>query len=68
MHFSDVGVIALYLGLGFAIFTVVVSVLGAVRNNTALIASGRRGVLVVAFFLVWLRLRSLPHFLFMTMA
>lgn len=52
MHFSDVGVIALYLGLGFALYTVVVSVLGAVRNNTALVASGRRGVLVVAFFLL----------------
>jgi len=52
VHFSDVGSIALYLGLGFALYTVVVSVLGAVRNNTALVASGRRGVLVVAFFLL----------------
>ena len=52
MHFSDVGVIALYLGLSFAIYTAVVSILGAMRNNAALVASGRRGVLVVAFFLL----------------
>ena len=52
MHFSDVGVIALYLGLAFALYTVIVSVPGAVRQSPALVASGRRGVLAVAFFLV----------------
>ncbi|HZU69203.1 MAG TPA: heme lyase CcmF/NrfE family subunit [Ktedonobacteraceae bacterium] len=52
MHFSDLGSISLILALGFAILTIVVAVLGATRNIPQLVASARRCVLVVAFFLV----------------
>ncbi|HLH62574.1 MAG TPA: heme lyase CcmF/NrfE family subunit [Ktedonobacteraceae bacterium] len=52
MHFSDLGSISLILALGFAILTMVVAVLGATRNIPQLVASARRCVLVVAFFLV----------------
>ena len=52
MHFSDLGFIALILGLGFAVFTGCVAVLGAQRKSTRLVASAKRGVLAVAFFLV----------------
>src|SRR5207237_1858268 len=50
--FSDLGFIALILGLGFAVFTGFVAVLGAQRKSTPLVASAKRGVLAVAFFLV----------------
>ncbi|TMD49377.1 MAG: heme lyase CcmF/NrfE family subunit, partial [Chloroflexi bacterium] len=52
MHFSDLGFIALILGLGFAVYTGCVAVLGAQRKNTRLVESAKRGVLAVAFFLV----------------
>lgn len=52
MYFSDLGIIALILALGFAIFTIVVAVLGAIRNFPLLVASAKRSVLVVAFFLL----------------
>lgn len=52
MHFSDLGSIALILGLGFAVYTCCVAVLGALQKSTRLIASAKRGVLAVAFFLV----------------
>ena len=52
MHFSDLGFIALILGLGFAVYTGCVAVLGAQRESTRLVASAKRGVLAVAFFLV----------------
>jgi cytochrome c-type biogenesis protein CcmF len=52
VHVSDLGVLSLVLALGFTIFSAVVAVLGAVRNSTALISSAKRGVLVVAFFLI----------------
>jgi cytochrome c-type biogenesis protein CcmF len=52
VHFSDLGSISLILALGFAILTMVVAVLGATRNIPQLVASARRCVLVVAFFLV----------------
>jgi len=51
VHFSDVGYIALILALGFAIYTGCVAVAGAARNSVLCVASGKRGVLVVAFFL-----------------
>ena len=52
MHFSDLGMIAQLLALVFAVYAVAASVLGAVRHNAALVASGRRAVLMVATFLV----------------
>jgi len=52
VHFSDLGFIALILGLGCAVYTGCVAVLGAQRKNTRLVESAKRGVLAVAFFLV----------------
>ena len=63
MHFSDLGIIALVLGLGFAIFTGVVAVIGAVRSKPLLVSSAQRGVLVVAFFLILASLSLVASFL-----
>ncbi|MDQ2903220.1 MAG: heme lyase CcmF/NrfE family subunit [Chloroflexota bacterium] len=52
MYFSDVGIIALILALGFAVYTLIVAVLGAVREMPPLVASARRAVLIVAGFLL----------------
>ncbi len=52
MHFSDLGFIALLLASGFAIYSGVVAVLGATGKRTLLVASAKRGVLVVFFFLL----------------
>ncbi len=52
MYFSDIGVISLILALVFAIFTMVVAPLGAFRGLPQLVASAKRSVLVVAFFLI----------------
>jgi cytochrome c-type biogenesis protein CcmF len=52
MHFSDLGMIAQVLALLFAAYAVVASVLGAHRQAAALVASGRRAVLMVALFLL----------------
>ncbi len=66
MYFSDVGTIALILALCFALYSIVMSVLGGTgvinvaatkgrwfgRDKSAPTESARRGVLVVAFFLL----------------
>jgi cytochrome c-type biogenesis protein CcmF len=52
VYFSDLGTIALILALGFAIYTVIAAILGAVRASDPLIASAKRGTLVVTFFLL----------------
>ena len=52
MYFSDVGTIALILALGFAVYTVVIAVLGAKRGITPLVASAKRSSLTVTFFLL----------------
>lgn len=52
MYFSDLGIISLILALGFAVYTMVVAVLGAVRDIPQLVASAKRSVLAVAFFLI----------------
>ena len=52
MHFSDLGMIAELLALIFAAYALVSSVLGARRGQAALVASGRRAVLVTAAFLL----------------
>lgn len=52
MHFSDLGLISLFLALGFAIYTLVTAILGALRGSAPLVSSARRGVLTVTFFLL----------------
>ncbi len=52
MYFSDLGVIALILALGFAVYTVIAAVLGATRKHPRLVASARRGTLAVTFLLM----------------
>ncbi|HEV2581681.1 MAG TPA: cytochrome c biogenesis protein CcsA, partial [Ktedonobacteraceae bacterium] len=52
MYFSDLGYISLLLATGFAVFTMIVAVVGAVRGNLALVASAKRAVLTVTFFML----------------
>lgn len=52
MYISDLGVIAIILALGFAAYTVIIAVLGAVRNHPRLVASARRSTLAVTFLLL----------------
>ncbi len=52
MYFSDLGLIALVLACGFAIYTIVVAVLGARRDVPVLVTSAKRGVLAVAGLLL----------------
>ncbi len=52
MYFSDLGFISLILALAFAIYTIIVAVLGSMRNMPQLVASAKRSVLVVTFFLL----------------
>jgi cytochrome c-type biogenesis protein CcmF len=47
VYYSDLGVIALFLALGFALYTVVAAVFGAVRHMPQLVVSAQRSVLVV---------------------
>jgi cytochrome c-type biogenesis protein CcmF len=63
VHFSDLGIIALMLGLGFAIFTGVAAVIGAIRSKPLLVSSAQRGVLVVAFFLILASVSLVASFL-----
>jgi len=52
VYFSDIGIISLILASGFATFTMVASLLGATKEMPQLVASAKRGVLTVAFFLI----------------
>ncbi len=52
MYFSDLGVIALILATGFAVFAILAAVLGAVRNIPQLVSSASRAVLAVTFFML----------------
>ncbi len=52
MYISDLGTIALILALGFALYTIVVAVSGAVFSKDQLVASAKRSVLAVAFFML----------------
>ncbi len=63
MYFSDLGLIALVFAFGFAIYTMVVAVLGARRNMPPLVASARRSVLIVAFFLLMASVALVASFL-----
>ncbi len=52
MHFTDLGAVTQMLALVFALYAVAASVIGGARDMPALVASGRRAVLVVAALLV----------------
>lgn len=52
MYFSDLGSISLILATGFACYTIIAAVVGAMRNTPALIASAKRGVSVVALLML----------------
>src|SRR5712692_4944824 len=63
MYFSDLGLIALVLAFGFAIYTIVVAVLGARRNVPVLVSSAKRGVLAVAGLLLLASVTLIVSFL-----
>ena len=52
MYFSDLGIIALILAAGFALYTIFAAAFGAQRNMPLLVASALRSTLVVTFFLL----------------
>jgi len=52
VYFSDVGIISLILATGFAILAIALSIVGALRQQTPLVASAKRSVLAVTFFLM----------------
>jgi cytochrome c-type biogenesis protein CcmF len=52
VYFSDLGNLALILALGFALFSAIIAIIGAVRARPLWVASARRGVLVVTGFLL----------------
>lgn len=52
MYFSDLGIVALILALGFALYALVGAVLGAWRSKRWLVASAQRSALVVTGFLL----------------
>jgi cytochrome c-type biogenesis protein CcmF len=52
VYYSDLGVIALILALGFALYTIIASVLGAVRSTPQLVTSAKRSLLIVTFFML----------------
>ncbi len=52
MYFSDLGNFALILALGFALISAILAIFGAVRARPQFVTSARRGVLVVAGFLL----------------
>ena len=52
MYFSDLGSISLVLALGFALYTIIAAVAGALRGMPALVASARRGSMVVTFLIL----------------
>jgi len=63
MHFSDLGIIALILALGFTLYTMVVAVLGATRAIPALVVSAKRSTLVVTGFMLLAAAALLASFL-----
>jgi len=63
VRFTDMGTIALILALIFAVYAVISSALGAVRQRSALVVSGRRSTLVVAALLVTASLSLIGAFL-----
>ncbi|GLV57571.1 cytochrome c biogenesis protein CcmF [Dictyobacter sp. S3.2.2.5] len=63
MYFSDLGIIALILALGFALYTIVAAILGAVRSVPQLVTSAKRSLLVVTFFLLLASIALVVSFL-----
>ena len=64
MYFSDLGIISLVLALGFAVYTVIAAVMGGVRNQSQLVASAKRGTLIVTFFMLLASAALVISFLF----
>jgi cytochrome c-type biogenesis protein CcmF len=52
VYFSDLGTISLILATGFAVLTIIVAITGAVLGKSALVASAKRAVLAVTFFML----------------
>jgi cytochrome c-type biogenesis protein CcmF len=52
VYFSDLGSISLILAAGFAVLAIALAITGALRQHMALIASAKRSVLAVTFFLL----------------
>ncbi|WIG57417.1 MAG: Cytochrome c heme lyase subunit CcmF [Ktedonobacterales bacterium] len=63
MHFSDLGAIAQLLAFIFAVYALLASLLGGIRQQSALLASGRRAVLMVAGFLLIAAIALIVSFL-----
>ena len=63
MYFSDLGIIALVLALGLALYTVIVAILGAVRSAPRLVMSAKHGLLAVTFFLLLASVSLIQSFL-----
>jgi cytochrome c-type biogenesis protein CcmF len=63
VHFSDLGMIAQMLALVFALYAIASSALGAHLARPALVASGRRAVLVVAALLMTAAVALIASFL-----
>jgi cytochrome c-type biogenesis protein CcmF len=52
VYFSDLGFISLLLAAGFATYTILIAIIGAVRGSSALVSSAKRGAVAVTGFLV----------------
>ncbi len=52
MHFSNLGFISLILATGFAFLAIALSIAGALRQHSAMVASAKRSVLAVTCFLL----------------
>jgi cytochrome c-type biogenesis protein CcmF len=52
VYFSDLGTISLILATGFAVLTIIIAITGAVLGKSALVASAKRAVLAVTFFML----------------
>jgi cytochrome c-type biogenesis protein CcmF len=63
VHFSDLGVIALILASGFALYTIIIAVLGATRQRPQMVVSAKRSSLVVTAFLLLASLALVLSFL-----
>lgn len=63
MYFSDLGIIALFLALGFAVYTVIVAIWGAIRSAPRLVISAKRGLLTVTIFLLLASVALIVSFL-----
>lgn len=63
MYFSDLGTISLILALGFALYTIVVAIVGALRGLPQMVVSAQRSLLVVTFLLLMAAVSLIVSFL-----